>query len=285
MTNRFKAAELKLFARFVLERERIRVRKEAGHVPPWTKDPVLATYRFCNVRRNDDRESRLIHEHWLAPHSREPDVWFAMVVARLVNWWPSLAEIGYPVPWMSGRFVAAMDGRRERGEKVFTGAYMIHADAHHGGTKAAYLAERVLQPMWDARKELRPKEGDTLDAFHKRLVKCRDMGSFMAGQVVADTKYADGPLGQAPDFMTWATSGPGSMKGLSWVEAGHPDAKWTEQTWRAAFAVFQNEVAPYLKTLGPITGQDLQNCLCEYSKWRRGTSRSKYQPKQRSIDK
>lgn len=277
--NTFKPVALKMFAGFVKERESIRVKKEAGKPWPWTKDPVLRTYRFCNVRRNDDKETRLIHRNWLVEEN--PDAWFAMTVARIVNWWPSLEEVGYPVPWDQARFKSAMARRKAEGAKAFTGAYMIHADAHAAGSKADYLAERVLTPMWEDRAKIRPVSGDTLDSFHKRLIQYRDMGSFMAGQVVADTKYAPrDPLAFAPDFFSWATSGPGSMKGLNYVAERDPATTFNEKGWRAEFAIFQQEVAPYLDSLPPITGQDLQNCLCEFSKWRRGTSRSKYTPKE-----
>lgn len=276
---KFSAIELKKFAAFVRERHNVYLKKKAGEPWPWTKDPVLQTYRFCNVYRDLDKESELIQKNWLHAKPAHPDSWFAMVVARLVNWWPSLAEVGYPLPWDPHNFTQVMDERREEGEKVFTGAYMIHADAHHGGSKAAYLAEGVLTPMWNRREELRPRKGDTLDSFHKRLMTCRDMGSFMAGQVVGDAKHAPGsPLKRAEDFWSWATSGPGSMKGLNIVLGRDPKSAWTEATWREAFQEFQVAVAPYLDGMPPISGQDLQNCLCEYCKFVRGYSRSKYHP-------
>src|SRR3990167_2469498 len=42
----------------MIERERIRVKKERGDLPPWTEDPTLRKFRFCNVWRQDDRVSR-----------------------------------------------------------------------------------------------------------------------------------------------------------------------------------------------------------------------------------
>lgn len=277
--------------RFIEERERIRVKKEAGEPWPWTADPVLQTYRFCNVRRNDDRETRLIHANWLHPLSDHEDVWFAMVVARLVNWWPTLAELGPPLPWNPRSFVKLMDSRKERGEKVFTGAYMVRADAVVGGTKAAYLAEYVLTPMWGARSAVRPRAGDTLEAFHRRLTQWRDMGNFMSAQVVADVKYAQGsPLRHANDWWTWAASGPGSLRGLNRLQGIAKDTPWREQAWRKAFEALRAEVVPYLiqyTRVGRITGQDLQNCLCEYDKYMRvrlgeGRPRALYhQPKEK----
>lgn len=281
---KFAAADLKKFAAFVRERHSIYLKKEAGEPWPWTKDPILQQYRFCNVYRDLDKESQLIQKNWLLSKPVHPDSWFAMVVARLVNWWPSLAEVAYPVPWVSELFTAPMNDRKARGEKVFTGAYMVHADAKHGGTKADYLAEGVLTPMWNRREELRPRKGDTLDSFHKRLLTCRDMGSFMAGQVVGDAKHAPGsPLKRAEDFWSWATSGPGSMKGLNIVAGRDPATTWSEASWREAFQAFQVAVAPHLGGLPPISGQDLQNCLCEFTKYCRGYSRSKYQPSKESV--
>ena len=34
---------------FIWEREAIRLARENGHSAPWTKDPVLAKYKFTNI--------------------------------------------------------------------------------------------------------------------------------------------------------------------------------------------------------------------------------------------
>lgn len=273
---------------FIMERERVRMAKEAGKPKPWTDDPILQQYRFCNVRRNDDKQTRLIHEHWLHPHAGNPDAWFAMVVARLVNWWPTLEEAGYPVPWNHARFKKALAQRKDGGQKVFTGAYMVRADAVVSGSKADYLADYVLTPLWEARAKVRPRDGDTLEAFHARLMQFRDMGSFMAAQVVADVKYdPKGPLRRAADFMTWAAPGPGSLRGLNRVCGDPPDTPWNGHTpsrvWEDRFNDCLQLVALQLVTtsLHDLTAQDLQNCLCEFDKYERvrlgqGKPRSRY---------
>src|SRR2546423_1636561 len=45
---------------WISERTAIHTKKEAGHPPPWTDDPVLREWSFCNVRREDDRVTRWI---------------------------------------------------------------------------------------------------------------------------------------------------------------------------------------------------------------------------------
>ena len=276
---------------FIKERHSVYERRALGRPWPWTEDPILRKYRFCNVFRNLDEQTKLIHYHWLIPHSAEPDVWFAMVVARLINWWPTLASMGYPVPWQQPqkrRMWSAYCERLNAGEKVFTGAYMVRADAVISGSKLDYLMQHVMTPLWEARREVRPRAGDTLDAFHRRLMGYRDMGSFMAAQVVADVKYAAGPLRLASDWHTWAASGPGSQRGLNRVLGRPVKAAWGEAAWRDYFGVLHKEVTMALRAhpeLGQITGQDLQNCLCEFDKYERvrlgeGRPRSQYQPPQ-----
>jgi hypothetical protein len=191
------------------------------------------------------------------------------------------------VPWRPLGFQQAMAKRKAAGDKVFTGAYMVRADATLTGSKADYLALHVLNPLWAARAEVRPRAGDTLAAFHSRLMTFRDMGSFMAAQVVADVKYADGPLAFAPDWWTWAAPGPGSLRGLNRA-AGRPvDAPWRGYEWDNEFAALQAAVAPKLAGLPRLSGQDLQNCLCEFDKYERvrlgqGKPRSRYTPTKES---
>lgn len=46
---------------FIQERMRIWERKHTGSTPPYTDDPVLNTYRFCNMLRELDRQTILFH--------------------------------------------------------------------------------------------------------------------------------------------------------------------------------------------------------------------------------
>ncbi len=278
--------DLDRFVKFVYAREAVRRAKEAGKPWPWTDDPILQKYRFCNVRRNDDKETRLIHTHWLHPNAADPDLWFAMTVARVVNWWPSLLPVGYPVPWNPNAFSLILEGRKAMGEKVFTGAYMVSTNGTVIDSKISYVADYLLTPAWAARAKLRPTREDSLDSFHRRLMHCNGLGSFMAAQVVADVKYAaDNPLAKAEDWWTWAASGPGSRRGLNRVLGKPPSAPWTEAGWRAAFEELRVAVLPLLlkAKVGRLSGQDLQNCLCEYDKYERvrlgeGKPRSLYRP-------
>jgi hypothetical protein len=278
--------QVKEFVAFIKARHAVYERRQAGKPKPWTKDPILQQYRFCNVYRELDTVTIWIRENWRDPYKDDPNVWFAMAVSRIVNWPDSLYDLstaiskgGKKLIWNPAAFVREMDARRTRGVKVWTGAYMIHADRHAGGSKAAYYAEQVLTPMWEARKQV---QLGSLSEFHQFMMQFRDMGSFMAAQVVCDVKYTP-LLAKAPDWNTWAAMGPGSQRGLSRVEFGDKDTKYSATVWYSALMDLKVRVDPMIAKAGlpAIHAQDLQNCLCEFDKYERvrlgeGRPRSKY---------
>ena len=253
---------------WVAERDKMRRLKEAGAPEPWTEDEILRTGRFCNVRREADRATRWISEHWRTPHSDDPDLWLAMVVARLVNKWETLAELGYPVPWDAERFlntVAALD-------KPYGAAYTITTGGGYTSKPAFQVAE-IFAPLWEARAFTRPRPGDTLERFSARLAGFKYLGSFYRGQIIADLKYVE-PLRSASDWMTFAEPGPGSKPGLNLVLGRSADAPWTDSEWRRELHWLRDEIAPDLERLGfgDLCCQDLQNVLCETFKFLRARS-------------
>lgn len=278
---------------FIREREKVRWHKEndlpvdnsGTGVKFWTDDPILREYRFCNVRREDDRVTVWIRKNWRVPHYDDPDLWFAMVVARFVNWPPTLNHIGYPVPWCGREFLEGMAAINYKGNKLYTGAYMVRAGEVKGEPKYVYQEREVFTPLWKARERLRPSKGDTLNSYHMLLGQFHGLGSFMAAQVVADLKYTE-PLKSASDWRTFAASGPGSRRGLNRVLGRWVGSPWAEDDWRTELSrlhVKLGDMGALLETPDdtPIHAQDLQNCLCEFDKYERvrlgeGKPRAKY---------
>lgn len=269
---------------FIAARETLRRMKEDAEAEGKARysviDSILKEYRFCNVRREDDRVTRWIAQNWRTPHADHPDLWFAMVVARFINWPGTLDDVGYPVPWNPTAFCGVMERRVRRKEKVYTGAYMVRAGEVPGEPKYVYQAREVFTPMWEARERLRPKSGDTLNRYHTLLGQFHGLGSFMAAQVVADLKYV-APLNRASDWLTFAASGPGSRRGLNRVLGRDKDSGWAEDDWRTALERLRLEVARYLNGFLDLHAQDLQNCLCEFDKYERvrlgeGRPRARY---------
>ena len=263
--------------KFVLERESIRIRRANGEPKPWTQDPILQQYRFCNVRREEDAVTQWIAKHWRTPHRDNQDLWFAMVVARYINLPDTLAQIKFPVPWDRRHFLEIMRTRKEHGLKSFNPAYMI-STAGQEIYKEVYLAN-TFSDLWRSRHILRPRTGDTLNSYHTVLGARDGLGSFMTAQVIADLKYVE-PLSSAADWFTFAASGPGSRRGLNRALDREVNESWVENDWREELALMQEWLNKQLKWDEPLHAQDVQNCLCEFDKMERARLRQG-RPKQK----
>lgn len=266
---------------FIRERERIRVRKESGKPRPWTTDPILAKYKFCNVHREDDAVSRFLRRIWYPQFSTNPDIWFTAIVARLFNNPDSLLDIRHWVlPFNPKMISKILDQRVTRKQKNFNAAYIVSTNGM-AIDKVEYVLYNVLNVIWGERKNMRPKPGDTLEVYHNMLMGFDGLGSFIAAQVVADLKYME-PLKSAVDWWTFAASGPGSRRGLNRVMERPVDAPWKESNWRGQLYILLNQRE--IKTFG-LHAQDLQNCLCEFDKYERarlgeGTPKQIYKEKE-----
>lgn len=266
------------FLYFVKERQNIHVKRSKGCAPPWTSDEILRTYRFTNVHRADDRVTKWIHAKWLLPNEKEYDtIVFAMALARLVNLPDMLEELGYPHKWSPARFVKLMETRKAVGLLSYNNAYMINAvGATKGQSKASYLAECVLGPMWEKRRMLGEvlRTAPTLQALFDELVQLHGFGGgFMSGQVIADVKYTT--IGRKKtDWWTFAVSGPGSRRGMHWLcgtesfvgrNGDYVNSAYRDEVWRANLTVLQRIVVEQISW--KLEASDVQNCLCEFSKY------------------
>jgi hypothetical protein len=254
--------------RFIKERENVRRRKEAGQ-RPFTKDSIIAKYRFCNVHREDDRVTRWLRENWYPYFLGNKQVWFAAVVARLLNYPESLTAIkGVIVPWQPRLFTSILHRRVKDKQKNFNAAYIVSTNGV-AMDKVEYLVEHVLNPLWRATNRVAINtalEKCTLGEMHDLLMRQNGLGSFIAAQVVADLKYIE-PWKSAPDWWTFAASGPGSRRGMNRVFGFDIARSCPEPTWRQRLAVLREEVNHKLGE--PLHAQDLQNCLCEFDKYER----------------
>ena len=272
---------------FIVEREAIRKRRMSGVTlsgdpddpSPWTKDPILAEYRFCNVHREHDTVTRWIASNLRTPQEHHPDLWFTMVICRLFNNVATLIELDLN-DWSPGLkgWKKIVRARQKRGGRVFNPAYMI-TTAGRKQDKIDYIFE-LLENLWEQRGRLRPHPGDTLNSYHMLLGQFQGLGSFLTAQVVADLKYVE-PLKSASDWHTFAASGPGSRRGLNYILGRDPKSPWQEDDWRQKLNKLQVATAVHLKRAGIVLhAQDLQNNLCEWSKMERARLTGQM-PKQR----
>lgn len=259
---------------WVKEREAIRVRKDRGDEQPWTDDPILATYRFCNVRREDDRVTVWVRENIRKRFADHPFLWLMLCIARQINWPETLAELMRQGAWPDAdafepsRITRDLNERKARGEKIYTGAYMISAPATKGADKQAYIAETVVGDLWRRREVFlswfaaRP----TLQGTHERITRSNGWGQFMAYQAVVDMRFTP-LLDKAEDIATWAAAGPGTLRGLNRVHGRAVDHALSQgqalSEMRGIYKVAQDETGVAMDF------SDVPNILCETDKYLR----------------
>lgn len=249
---------------WINERESIRLKKEAGEPKPWTDDPILRSFRFCNVRRMDDKVSRWLLDHWYLPNFDCPRMVGACALARWINLPESLAEIGFPKRWEPGRVKRVLRARADRSERVYNAAYMIR-----GGDdprKEDTVVDRYVSPVF---AKPPPVTGASMREAWAALVPYYGFGSFMAGQVVADLRWA--MAGSWKDRMTWAPEGPGSRRGLLRALGKPLAAPMSHQGFADNFAWSMEKVRTDLPSsiAGRLEAMDYQNCLCEFDGYER----------------
>lgn len=281
---------------FVWEREAMRTAKENGYQFALTADPVLSKYRFTNIRRRDDRMTKWFIEHLIEPavDNGDMNLWFTLLIGRLINWPPTLQALldccvlpCGPQNFDPERFVEVIESCKEGDAKVFGGAYMIYPGTGAYALKSEFLAYEVLRSarqrsdlidasLWAAGEE------PSIERFTTALARCYGVSTFMAGQVAADMSYTPGVLGEATDLYTWAPLGPGSQKGLNYLHRRDLQKQWSQRDFNAALIEANYLICDEL-SIGDLTLHDVQNTFCEFGKYARailgeGTPKTVYKP-------
>jgi len=288
---------------WVKEREAIRERKLRRPVgAPLTGDPILAAYRFCNVRREDDRVTIWIRKHIREPFADHPLLWLMLCIARQINWPETLAVAMYGVSdtgddwigrnqgdawpshphWRPDLLTELLEDRKEQGAKVWTGAYVISAGSEKGQPKSRYIAETVIGTLWQRIGTFRLLFGGkpSLRDVHMDLMRFPGWGAFMAYQAVVDMRFTK-LLEHAADRQKWAAAGPGTIRGLNRLHGRRLDFSLPQdralEEMRAIYERVTDETGVVMDF------SDVPNILCETDKYLRvkngeGKPRATYVP-------
>lgn len=250
---------------WVTDRESIRKLKEAGRPRPWSTDPIMNQYRFCNVFREYDTVTKWIMDEWLSPVG-DKDLAFNAAVGRMVNWPDTLKELGnVRGHWYPQLFIDTLRTRKEREQKVWTGAYMVTGGYSAGGESKEVIIARVLSVLWNQLSLIdnNLREGDSLETMAAKLT-VPGIGTFLSAQIVADLKNTPAYSG-AVDWYTWCAPGPGSTMGLNFLH----DRDRRANLSGGQFMKEVNQVRVLIReeTDLDLCAQNTQNCLCELSKY------------------
>lgn len=268
------------FFAFLRERYRILLRRRAGQAAPWTEDPILRAWRFCNVRREDDKVTIWFRENIRDPLRNDPKVLFATIAFR---WFNTIftGELIKPYllkgEWPRREIEYMLGSYRDEGAQIFTGAFMVnsapgmpkHIDVLDN---LAWVRGHVDSPFFG-----RAPEGLTKEEFFNEVLRVPRLGNFAAYQVVVDLQYTY-LLERAPDLQTFTVAGPGCAKGLSLMLSNVPDRfKYgSREDQKQMLHAMRSLLADSMDcVLWPHEWpkfylSDIENGLCEYAKWRSG---------------
>jgi hypothetical protein len=274
---------------FVNEREQVRLNKDSGYLQPYTLDPILAKYRFCNVRRRDDRVSQWLIKNYY--RSVSGDVWFRALLARLINWPPTLLYLmdKLVIPhraedFNAYLFIEAMKELESKGEKVYSSAYIVYPTMVKGNTKSVNLCEYIIKPTISMASKMRGAVASgSIKYTTNQLAEAFGIQTFIAGQVSADLTYLRGQLDNAIDLYSWAPMGPGSRRGLNRLHERKLLKTTTEKQFNQELIEVRETVIGSNQSFKDLTLHDYQNIMCEFDKYQRvktgeGKPRQNYKP-------
>lgn len=261
-------AKLPLLERFlywVQERESIRLRRLAGQSKPWTDDEILQRYRFCNVRRMDDKVSQWLLKNWYEPNYNHSNMIIACCLARFFNLPSSLEAIGFPFKWDAKRTSRVLRRLQHQGRCIFNGAYMVRGN--DGVDKVGCVINDTIQAIARKPPVINPS---SMRRTWEVLLPYRGMASFMAGQVVSDLRWA--MHGTWGDRHEWAPLGPGSRRGMNrWLQRDIRDPMEQKEfnELLGSLILHCRKEIPSRALVAKMEAMDWQNCLCEFDKYSR----------------
>ena len=264
--------------RFASERQRIFFARVEGNHWPWTEDAVLREYKFTNAYRASDRVSQyLIREVIYRGDAAPEEVFFRTLLFKMFNridTWELLqkqfGEIAY-ANYSFKRFDAVLSAAMERGERVYSAAYIMPsggANAPAGRKHSMHL--RLLERMM---KEGLPRKIATARSMAKSFELIRaypTIGDFLAYQYVTDLNY--GPL-TAFSEMEFVVPGPGALSGIRKCFSdlgGLTEAEIIKVVTERQTEEFQRLGLSFRALWGrPLQLIDCQNLFCEVDKYAR----------------
>ena len=213
------------------ERQLIFHRRVRHVSPPWTDDPVLAQYKFCNAYRASDRVSQyLIREviYGLGHRHMSPeDTLLRVVLFRLFSkeaTWEALEQA------TDGIRATTIDITRlgdvlevlQRSQSIYTSAFILAGQSAFGH-RAKHrnhlaLVAHMFKSDGAGRKLL---QAHSLEDVYRVLINYPMLGPFMAYQIAIDLNYT-----QYLDFSEndFTMPGPGALRGMRKVYTSYTDS-------------------------------------------------------------
>jgi 5-hmdU DNA kinase-like protein len=273
-----RAAVYRAYWHLAAERQRIFEARLSDAQDPWSTDPILRRYRFCNAFRASDRVSQyLIRDVVYSPSGFTPtDRILRTILFRLFSrpqTWEMIEERCGPLRAESfdpETIGAVLDKAKAAGQTLYTSAFILCANRAYGYRRKHRNHLALLNAMLADRLPEQLLEAPSLESLYEQLRAYPLIGPFMAYQLAIDLNYG-------PDFDfsedDFTVPGPGAIRGLAKVfrDLGDFSPSQAIHWLRERQAVVNEELGISPPTLfgRQLHAIDCQNLLCELDKYAR----------------
>jgi alpha-glutamyl/putrescinyl thymine pyrophosphorylase clade 1 len=210
-----------LYWYFAAERHAAYERRVAGAPAPWSRDPILQMFKFCNVYRAADRVSQyLIRDVAYAKEMSPAEDRLFQIVAfrifsRIETWQGVRHELGH-APLLhnlqDGSFTEALEQTKGREGGLYTGAFILCASNAYGQSFKHLNHVELFRDMF-LRQGLghRLMEAKSLHDVYMLIHAFPLMGDFMSYQISIDLNYSNLLMFSENEF---TQPGPGAQRGI-----------------------------------------------------------------------
>jgi len=243
----------------------------------WTEDQILAKYKFTNAYRASDRVSQFLIRHVIYEGDASiQETFFRIMLFKLFNkidTWRLLQRTVGVITWREydfDRYAGALTEAMERGERIYSAAYIMPMAAGFDGDRKHETHLRLLERMMKERLGERLAERRTLREAFELLRTYPMMGDFLAFQFVIDLNYS--PILNFSE-MEFVVPGPGARDGIRKCFAstgGLSEADLIRVVTERQQAELERLELPFRDLWGrPLQLIDCQNLFCEVDKYAR----------------
>lgn len=293
-----------LYWYFAYERQNIFIKKLNNEPYPWTKDPILNKYKFCNSYRVNDRVSQYLLKNVIyngKTYTKE-DMLFRIILFKIFNkesTWELLLDNFNDITLNNfnvEKYSKVLEDSISKGIKIYNDAYISCANKAFGKDRKHDNHLLLLDKMFN------------IDKMQNKILKCKTMkeafdilksypliGNFMAYQLVTDINYSDVVNFKEDEF---TMAGPGAIRGINKCFIDKENNSY-EDIIKYMYKVQDKEFKRLgldFKKIGnrKLMLIDLQNIFCELDKYlrvykpnlksNRVKIKKQYTPKKDKID-
>lgn len=276
-----------LFKYYLKERYSIHIKKDVLREPaPWTEDDIFQSYRFTNVRREDDKQTRWVINNIAGNDELTyENKLLNCIMFRLYNWYNTAELLGIPIKFSDSPldpedYRETLSDAVSSGERIFTGVFNVSGlkkGLRKYCPKNTPMEMRPLYFMAQLQKDnlvRKLKLCGTPIMVCSLLARYCGIGWFLAYQIFVDMTYIEEFPFSENEF---TLAGPGCIKGIDFLFDDMDFMSYEDCVfWLRNYLneLPENDPVNPRNLFKGLPNYDqtwnvmcVENCLCEFSKY------------------